>query len=107
MVDISKDYLYLDNAATGVYTTVEGVSYPLNYIMVTVAIDSPDTFDETGLPTIATSFSIWQDELPNAPQVNAKLVVGTESYRIISYSRMTLLSRWLVTAIIDAGTGIS
>jgi hypothetical protein len=103
MVDISKDYLYIDNLASGTYTTKAGVSYALSYIKVYPAIDAPNTMDDVGLPTVATKFGIWQDELPISPASNDNLVVNGESYRVIAFTRQTLISRWVITAMIDAG----
>lgn len=103
MVDISKDYLYIDNTATGTYITKAGVSYALSYIKVYPAVDALNSLHQVGLPTAATKFGIWQDELPIAPVANDNLVVNGESYRIISFTRQTLISRWVLTAMIDAG----
>ncbi len=104
MVDISKDYLYIDNLVTGVYTPVGGVAYSLSYIKVYPAVDTiTGGKSKVGLPTVATKFGVWEDELPFVPRENDNLVVGGESYRILSFVRESLVSRWVLTAMIDAG----
>lgn len=103
MVDISKDYLYIDNLTTGTYITREGVSYTLSSIKVYPAVDAPNSLGNVGLPTVATKFGVWQDELPITPAVNDNIIVDGESYRILAFARQTLISRWVLTAMIDAG----
>ena len=113
MLDISSDSVYFDNMADIVYTDSLGSVYNISGVKVYPAVNISAEASTVNVRSVSTNFCIWCSSLPVPPQINGRIEIISgpqnlsslfnRSYRIIGIKEGTLQTRWVVSAVIDAG----
>jgi len=102
-LDIDADYLFFDNLVSATYVDLSGNTFLFNYVKVYPNVDEPDEEQDIALQTADTKFCVWNLEADFPFQNNALLTVGASNYRIIGFNKRSWETRWVLTAVMDAG----
>ena len=113
MLDLTEDSILFDNLSTVTYTDPNGTVYTVDNVKVYPAANVSAEISDTNVRSVSTKFCMWSNSINVPPQVNGRLVIVSgpmnlgdifnRSFRILAIEEATFQSRWIITAIIDAG----
>lgn len=113
MLDLTEDSSLFDNLSTVTYTDPSGTVYTVDNVKVYPAANISAELSDTNVRSVSSKFCMWSNSISVPPQVNGRLVIVSgptnlgdifnRSFRILAIEEATLQSRWIITAIIDAG----
>lgn len=103
-VDISTDFLLIDNLLSGTYTDyVTGTVTTLtNCIQQLPAIDSPNMIGEVVVPGTTARFAVPRTSLASFPASNSRLVVSSKNWRILACALQVINQTYVMACSIEA-----
>lgn len=103
-VDISTDFLLIDNLLSGTYTDyVTGTVTTLtSCIQQLPAIDSPNTIGDVLVPGTTARFAIPRTSLASFPSANSRLVVSSKNWRILATTLQVINQTYVMACAIEA-----